>query len=96
LKQTTINQDHFAANAETGLKPILAGFRILEQRGFQVVNEWMSVMPLELALGVSAHHPLVSALTAMLNFFTRLFPGLLGYQCLYELRKNQSVRDPLA
>src|SRR5260370_22555577 len=30
LKQTTINQNHFAANAETVLKPILAGFRITE------------------------------------------------------------------
>ncbi len=60
--------------------------RFLEQSGFHIVHEWMTVMPLELALGVSPHNPLMSMLTATLNFFTRLFPGLLGYQCLYELR----------
>jgi SAM-dependent methyltransferase len=30
LKSTTIDQPHFAANAETGLKPLLAGYDILE------------------------------------------------------------------
>ena len=30
LKNIEIDQDHFAANAETGLKPLVAGYRIKE------------------------------------------------------------------
>src|SRR5262249_39702773 len=64
--------------------------RFLESCGFRVVRETMTVMPLELALGVSANNPVMRLATAVLNFFTRIFPGLLGYQCLYELRPHET------
>lgn len=62
--------------------------RFVQQHGFEVTREVDTVMPVELALGVSPHNPLMRAFTELLHASTVLMPGLLGYQCLFELRKK--------
>lgn len=56
--------------------------RLLEKEGFRVEREWMTVMPVELALGFPASHPLMIAANRMLAAATRLFPAVFGYQIL--------------
>lgn len=60
--------------------------RMMRECGYEIVRETMTVMPLELALGVSARNPLMRAVTAVNAMATKLFPGLLGYQCMYAIR----------
>jgi 2-polyprenyl-3-methyl-5-hydroxy-6-metoxy-1,4-benzoquinol methylase len=60
--------------------------RLVEQAGYAVAREKATVMPIELALGLSAGNPLMRAANFLLAVATRLFPNLLGYQCLYWLR----------
>ena len=40
-------------------------------------------MPLDLVLGLKHSSPLMKALNLALAFFTKLFPGLLGYQTMF-------------
>jgi hypothetical protein len=40
-------------------------------------------MPIELVLGLSPGNPLMRILNAILLLFTRLFPGLFGYQHIF-------------
>lgn len=65
--------------------------RMIEQCGFEVVKETTTVMPLELALGVSPQNPLMRAVTEMLHWATLLMPGLLGYQCMFAVRPKQAA-----
>jgi hypothetical protein len=43
-------------------------------------------MPLELALGVSPHNPLMRLMNFCLAVATKFLPGLLGYQCMFAVR----------
>ncbi len=56
--------------------------RFLAENGYRIEREWMSVMPVELALGLPASHPLMVAVNRVLGAATPLLPGLLGYQIL--------------
>ena len=56
--------------------------RLLAKEGFRVEREWMTVMPVELALGFPASHPLMIAANRILAAATRLCPGVFGYQIL--------------
>lgn len=56
--------------------------RFLDENGYRAEREWMSVMPVELALGLPASHPLMVAVNRILGLATPLFPSLLGYQIL--------------
>lgn len=60
--------------------------RMIEKCGFEVVKQTMTVMPLELALGVSAKNPIMRVVTEGLALATKLMPGLLGYQCMFAVR----------
>lgn len=60
--------------------------RMIEAAGYEIVRETMTVMPVELALGISPHNPLMKAVNFLLKIATVLMPGLLGYQCMYCLR----------
>ncbi len=59
--------------------------------GFEIVKEHMTVMPLELVLGLAATNPLMRLVTGMLAFFTAIMPGLLGYQMVYVARAKQGA-----
>lgn len=62
--------------------------QLVESAGYEVVREKTTVMPLELALGVSAANPLMRAVNFLLAAATRLFPNLLGYQTMFWLRRK--------
>lgn len=62
--------------------------RLLVDNGYRAKREWTSVMPVELALGLPARHPLMLALNRILGLTTPLFPGLLGYQILCLARPD--------
>lgn len=64
--------------------------QMIERAGFEIVRKTMTVMPLELALGVSASNPIMKALNFTLAAATRLMPGLLGYQCMFAVRAKAS------
>ncbi len=64
--------------------------RLLEENGYEVVRQHMSVMPVELALGLPAQNPLMKLANRLLAGLTRLLPGLFGYQCIFVARLRQS------
>lgn len=57
--------------------------RMLEECGYEIQHSLMSIVPIELILGVSAHNFWMRAVSNMLYFLTKLFPALLGYQCIF-------------
>jgi 2-polyprenyl-3-methyl-5-hydroxy-6-metoxy-1,4-benzoquinol methylase len=58
--------------------------QLLLQNGYRVLDEKLTVMPLELALGLPADNFLMKFLNRTLFVFTKLMPGLLGYQIMLE------------
>ena len=46
----------------------------------------MTVMPLELWLGLSNENLLMKAINRSLLILTRVFPKLFGYQCMFVAR----------
>ena len=63
---------------------------LLEENGYYIVKQMMTVMPIELVIGLSPQNPLMRLLNSVLAFFTTLMPGLLGYQCIFVARaKNR-------
>lgn len=63
--------------------------RLLEQNGYQVMEEAVSVMPVELALGMP-EHALTRMSNAILATLTRLMPGLFGYQILLMAKRSDT------
>ncbi|MEP6714346.1 MAG: bifunctional glycosyltransferase/class I SAM-dependent methyltransferase [Terriglobia bacterium] len=61
----------------------------LESRGYQIVEEKLTVMPLELALGISPGAWPMRAVNLILRAFTRVFPGLLGYQIMFVAQSDR-------
>jgi 2-polyprenyl-3-methyl-5-hydroxy-6-metoxy-1,4-benzoquinol methylase len=54
--------------------------RMLEENGYEILDQRMTVIPVELVPVVSSSNLLVKAINGLLRIFTPLFPGLLGYQ----------------
>jgi 2-polyprenyl-3-methyl-5-hydroxy-6-metoxy-1,4-benzoquinol methylase len=54
--------------------------RLLKDAGYEIVEERATVMPVELALGMSPDSLAMRLLNRVLAFATRLMPGLFGYQ----------------
>jgi len=54
--------------------------QMLTDNGYEVVREMSTVIPTELALGVSADNAFMIAANRILAFFTRFMRGLLAYQ----------------
>lgn len=62
--------------------------KLLEENGYQVIKEMMTVMPIELVLGLHPQNTIMIVLNRILAFFTHFFPGLLGYQCIVVARRD--------
>lgn len=62
--------------------------RLLEENGYEVIRETMSVMPIELAFGLPPYNPLMIVLNRILALLTKLMPGLLGYQCIFVAKRK--------
>lgn len=66
--------------------------KLLEVHGCQIVEERMTNMPVDLALGISPTSFLAKAIHRVLRVFTVLMPGLMGYQILLVARAGGSTR----
>jgi glycosyltransferase involved in cell wall biosynthesis len=61
-----------------------------ESRGYQIVEEKITVMPLELALGMSPAGWFMRTMNLLLRTLTRLVPGLFGYQIMFVAKSDRS------
>jgi glycosyltransferase involved in cell wall biosynthesis len=64
--------------------------KLLEDAGYEVVSHKMTIIPAELAMGMSVNNPLVKLVQMVLILLTALFPGLFGYQSFLVARKQGS------
>jgi hypothetical protein len=55
---------------------------LLRGAGYRVIEEKMTVIPIELALGLSTKGIVFKVLNRCLGLVTRLLPGLFGYQTI--------------
>jgi 2-polyprenyl-3-methyl-5-hydroxy-6-metoxy-1,4-benzoquinol methylase len=62
--------------------------RILKANGYRVVDQKMTIMPLELALGLHPENFFARILQWLLIFCTALMPGLFGYQIFLTVQKD--------
>jgi 2-polyprenyl-3-methyl-5-hydroxy-6-metoxy-1,4-benzoquinol methylase len=60
--------------------------RLLEETGYEVLRQYETVMPIELALGLSSKNPIMRAVNQTLRVLTACLPGLLGYQTILLAR----------
>lgn len=58
--------------------------------GYKIVEEKMTVVPLELALGLDPHGVLFKSLNKVLGILTRLMPSLFGYQIMLVAQSRPS------
>jgi glycosyltransferase involved in cell wall biosynthesis len=56
--------------------------RLLEENGYRILSRRMTIIPLELVIGLRPESLVVRALGKLLAWATRLLPGLLGYQVM--------------
>jgi 2-polyprenyl-3-methyl-5-hydroxy-6-metoxy-1,4-benzoquinol methylase len=61
---------------------------MIERAGYDIVAEKVTVMPLELVLGLRPDGLPMRVIGRVLAAFTRIFPRLLGYQLLYSVRSK--------
>ena len=59
---------------------------LMKKSGYDVLEHHMTVMPVELVLGLNPEHGPMRALGGLLHGLTTLMPGLLGYQSLLVCR----------
>ncbi|MGA2266993.1 MAG: methyltransferase domain-containing protein [Bryobacteraceae bacterium] len=64
--------------------------RLIEQAGLEVTREESTAIPIELALSVSPAKRSARSANRILMFFTRLMPGLLGYQSVFVARTRDA------
>ncbi|MEK7996612.1 MAG: glycosyltransferase [Planctomycetota bacterium] len=57
--------------------------RLLEEKGYRILIQKTTVVPLELVLGLAPGNRLMRLLNRLLGFLTRIMPGLLGYQHVF-------------
>jgi hypothetical protein len=60
--------------------------QLLEDNGLEILKEMATVMPVELALGISPRNIAMRLANRALAGLTALLPGLLGYQIILVAR----------
>ena len=67
--------------------------QMLTDNGYEIVREMSTVIPTELALGISADNAFMIVANRVLAFFTKFMRGLLGYQYILIARpvKHDSI-----
>jgi 2-polyprenyl-3-methyl-5-hydroxy-6-metoxy-1,4-benzoquinol methylase len=60
--------------------------RFIEAAGYEILQQKATVIPIELALGMSPSNPLMRVANTVLAALTRVLPGLFGYQLVYAVR----------
>jgi 2-polyprenyl-3-methyl-5-hydroxy-6-metoxy-1,4-benzoquinol methylase len=66
--------------------------RFVEQNGFAILEERLTVMPLELVFGWRPDSLLGKTVNRLLAGLTALMPGLLGYQVMFIARTKDQAR----
>ena len=66
--------------------------KLLEDHGYRIVEERMTSMPVDLALGISPTSLLSRAIHRVLWVLTVLMPGLMGYQIMLVARAGGPTR----
>jgi hypothetical protein len=61
--------------------------RMLEQAGYRIVEQKMTVMPLEVVIGSPERNPVLKLAHWMLIACTRLMPGVFGYQTFFVAQR---------
>lgn len=64
---------------------------LLKEAGYRVIEEKMTVIPVELALGLSTRSIVFKFLNRCLGLVTRLFPGLFGYQTMLVAQSERAA-----
>ena len=62
--------------------------RMLEEAGYEILEMHATNTPVELVLGLAPTNPLIRAVHAIQAVFTKMLPGLLGYQFVFLAREN--------
>ena len=62
--------------------------RFMRENGFEILQERSTVMPVELALGMSPESLVMRMSNRVLAGLTRLMPGLFGYQIVFAARNS--------
>jgi glycosyltransferase involved in cell wall biosynthesis len=70
--------------------------RLLEEQGYTIRTEKLTVMPLELVFGMDPENPLMRLLNRSLVLITRVLPSLLGYQIMFVAQRANSQAAPPA
>ncbi len=65
---------------------------MLAEAGYEIVATKMTIIPIELVLGVSPGSLLMRAANRLLVLLTNAFPGLFGYQILFVARSQKTDR----
>lgn len=68
--------------------------RFLEANGYDIIQDKMSVMPIEVALGLSARNPLMKAANRAAAGLTTVLPGVFGYQSILMARPRAGANVP--
>jgi 2-polyprenyl-3-methyl-5-hydroxy-6-metoxy-1,4-benzoquinol methylase len=62
--------------------------RLVEEGGFVIHEEKLTLMPIELVLGLAPENFLMKALNRVLAVLTWMMPGLFGYQIMFIARSR--------
>ena len=66
-----------------------AARKLLEENGFEIIEQKDSVVPMELVMGLPAETRIARACNRVLAWMTRLMPGLFGYQSVFVARSAE-------
>ncbi len=68
-----------------------SGKRLIEGCGYRVVQTRTTIMPITMLLGLDERGAPAKLLSRSLNVVTRLLPGLMGYQLIYEAVRDEAL-----
>jgi 2-polyprenyl-3-methyl-5-hydroxy-6-metoxy-1,4-benzoquinol methylase len=68
-----------------------SGKRLIEGCGYRVVQTRTSIMPITMLLGLDERGAPAKLLSRSLNVVTRLLPGFMGYQLIYEAVRDEAL-----
>jgi 2-polyprenyl-3-methyl-5-hydroxy-6-metoxy-1,4-benzoquinol methylase len=69
--------------------------KLIEDQGFSIIRHKMTVIPLEVIIGLALQNPLIRLMHGILILLTRMLPGLFGYQSFIVAEPNRSFRASL-
>ena len=67
--------------------------KMLKEHGYRITDQKMTIMPLELVLGLRPDNPLMRVIQQCLILGTAIAPGLLGYQSFFVVQRAGKSQD---